>query len=58
MDTIKVCGEMVAPVQLRAFWCLLADMAAMALMLGGAMASLQAQALAPTVDPPFSVLLL
>ena len=45
-----------APVQQRAFWCLLAGLAAMALMLGGGMASLQALTL--TVGLPFAVVLL
>ena len=56
MDTITAGGKMDAPVQQRAFWCLLAGMAAMALMLGGGMASLQALTL--TVGLPFTVVLL
>ena len=42
--------------QQRAFWCLLAGMVAMALMLGGGMASLQALTL--SVGLPFTVVLL
>ena len=56
MDTITAGGKMDAPVQQRAFWCLLAGMAAMALMLGGGMASLQALTLA--VGLPFTLVLL
>ena len=56
MDTITAGGKMDAPVQQRAFWCLLAGTAAMALMLGGGMASLQALTL--TVGLPFTVVLL
>ena len=56
MDTITAGGKMDAPVQQRAFWCLLAGTAAMALMLGGGMASLQALTL--TVGLPFAVVLL
>jgi len=56
MDTITAGGKMDAPVQQRAFWCLLAGLAAMALMLGGGMASLQALTLA--VGLPFTLVLL
>ena len=56
MDTITAGGKMDAPVQQRAFWCLLAGTVAMALMLGGGMASLQALTLA--VGLPFAVVLL
>ncbi len=56
MDTITAGGKMDAPVQQRAFWCLLAGLAAMALMLGGGMASLQALTL--SVGLPFTVVLL
>ena len=56
MDTITAGGKMDAPVQQRAFWCLLAGTAAMALMLGGGMASLQALTLA--VGLPFTLVLL
>ena len=56
MDTITAGGKMDAPVQQRAFWCLLVGVTAMALMLGGGMASLQAVGLA--VGLPFTVVLL
>ena len=56
MDTITAGGKMDAPVQQRAFWCLLAGLVAMALMLGGGMASLQALTL--SVGLPFTVVLL
>ena len=56
MDTITAGGKMDAPVQQRVFWCLLAGLAAMALMLGGGMASLQALTIA--VGLPFAVVLL
>ncbi len=56
VDTITAGGKMDAPVQQRAFWCLLAGLAAMALMLGGGMASLQALTL--SVGLPFTLVLL
>ena len=56
MDTITAGGKLDAPVQQRAFWCLLAGVTAMALMLGGGMASLQALTLA--VGLPFAAVLL
>ena len=56
MDTITAGGKMDAPVQQRAFWCVLAGAAAMALMLGGGLASLQALAL--SVGLPFTLVLL
>ncbi|MCY3565810.1 MAG: BCCT family transporter [Gammaproteobacteria bacterium] len=56
MDTITAGGKMDAPVQQRVFWCLLAGLASMALMLGGGMASLQALTLA--VALPFAIVLL
>ena len=56
MDTITAGGKMDAPVQQRAFWCLLAGMTAIALMLGGGMASLQA--LTISVGLPFTLVLL
>ena len=56
MDTITAGGKMNAPVQQRAFWCLLAGVVAMALMLGGGMVSLQALTL--SVGLPFTVVLL
>ena len=48
MDTITAGGKMDAPVQQRAFWCLLVGVTAMVLMLGGGMASLQALTLVGT----------
>ena len=56
MDTITAGGKMDAPVQQRAFWCVVTGTAAMALMLGGGMASLQALTLA--VGLPFTLVLL
>ena len=56
MDTITAGGKTDAPVQQRAFWCLLAGAVAMALMLGGGMDSLQALTLA--VGLPFAAVLL
>ena len=56
MDTITAGGKMDAPVRQRVFWCLLAGLAAMALMLGGGMESLRALTLA--VGLPFAVVLL
>jgi BCCT family betaine/carnitine transporter len=45
-----------APVQQRVFWCVLAGMVAIALMLGGGMASLQA--LTISIALPFCVVML
>ena len=45
-----------APVQQRVFWCVLAGMVAIALMLGGGMASLQA--LTISIALPFSIVML
>ena len=56
MDTITAGGKMDAPVQQRAFWCVLTGTAAMALMLGGGMASLQALTL--VIGLPFTLVLL
>jgi BCCT family betaine/carnitine transporter len=56
MDIITAGGKLDAPVQQRVFWCLLAGMVAIALMLGGGMASLQA--LTISVGLPFGVVLL
>ena len=56
MDIITAGGKMNAPVQQRVFWCLLAGLVAVALMLGGGMASLQA--LTVSVGLPFGVVLL
>jgi len=56
MDIITAGGKMDAPVQQRVFWCILAGMVAIALMLGGGMASLQA--LTISIGLPFAVVLL
>ena len=56
MDIITAGGKLDAPVQQRVFWCLLSGMVAIALMLGGGMASLQA--LTISVGLPFAVVLL
>lgn len=56
MDVITAGGKMDAPVQQRVFWCVLAGLVAMALMLGGGMASLQA--LTISIGLPFGVVLL
>ena len=56
MDIITAGGKMDAPVQQRVFWCLLAGIVAIALMLGGGMASLQA--LTISIGLPFGVVLL
>ena len=56
MDTITAGGKMDAPVRQRVFWCLLAGMVAMALMLGGGMESLQALTIA--IGLPFAIVLL
>ncbi len=56
MDIITAGGKMNAPVQQRVFWCLLAGLVAMSLMLGGGMASLQA--LTISVGLPFGLVLL
>ena len=56
MDIITAGGKMDAPVQQRVFWCLLAGVVAIALMLGGGMASLQA--LTISIGLPFGVVLL
>ncbi len=56
MDIITAGGKMDAPVQQRVFWCLLAGLVAVALMLGGGMASLQA--LTISIGLPFGLVLL
>jgi BCCT family betaine/carnitine transporter len=56
MDIITAGGKFNAPVQQRVFWCVLAGLVAIALMLGGGMASLQA--LTISVGLPFGVVLL
>jgi BCCT family betaine/carnitine transporter len=56
MDIITAGGKMNSPVAQRVFWCLLAGMVAIALMLGGGMASLQS--LTISIGLPFGVVLL
>ncbi len=56
MDTITAGAKMDAPVRQRVFWCILAGMVAVALMLGGGMASLQS--LTISIALPFGVVLL
>jgi len=56
IDIITAGGKMDAPVQQRVFWCVLAGMVAIALMLGGGMASLQA--LTISIALPFSIVML
>ncbi len=56
MDIITAGGKFDAPVRQRVFWCVLAGLVAIALMLGGGMASLQA--LTISIGLPFGVVLL
>ncbi len=56
MDIITAGGKLDAPVQQRVFWCVLAGLVAIALMLGGGMASLQA--LTISIGLPFGLVLL
>lgn len=56
MDTITAGGKLNAPVMQRVFWCTLAGLVAITLMVGGGMASLQA--LTISVALPFGLLLL
>jgi BCCT family betaine/carnitine transporter len=56
MDTITAGGKMDSPVTQRVFWCILAGLVAIALMLGGGMASLQA--LTISIGLPFGMVLL
>jgi BCCT family betaine/carnitine transporter len=56
MDIITAGGKMDSPTPQRVFWCLLAGLVAIALMLGGGMASLQA--LTISIGLPFGVVLL
>ena len=56
MDIITAGGKLDAPVAQRVFWCLLAGLVAVALLLGGGMASLQA--LTVSVGLPFGIVLL
>ena len=56
MDIITAGGKLDAPVAQRVFWCVLAGLVAVALLLGGGMASLQA--LTISVGLPFGIVLL
>jgi len=56
MDTITAGGKLDAPVRQRVFWCTLAGMVAIALMLGGGMASLQSMTI--SIGLPFGFVLL
>ncbi|MEL6868336.1 MAG: BCCT family transporter [Pseudomonadota bacterium] len=56
MDTITAGGKTDAPARQRVFWCLLAGLVAIALLVGGGMASLQA--LTVSIGLPFGVVLL
>ena len=56
VDTITAGGKMDAPVIQRVFWCILTGLVAIALLLGGGIASLQA--LTISVGLPFCVVLL
>lgn len=56
MDMITAGGKMDAPVLQRVFWCVLAGLVAMALMLGGGMASLQSMTI--SIGLPFGLVLL
>jgi BCCT family betaine/carnitine transporter len=56
MDIITAGGKLDAPVAQRVFWCLLAGLVAIALMLGGGLASLQAMTIC--IGLPFAVVLL
>jgi BCCT family betaine/carnitine transporter len=56
VDTITAGGKMDAPVKQRVFWCILTGLVAIALLVGGGIASLQA--LTISVGLPFCVVLL
>jgi len=56
MDTITAGGKMDVPVQQRIFWCVLAGMVAVALMLGGGINSLQSMTI--SIALPFAIVLL
>ena len=56
IDTMTAGGKMDAPVQQRVFWCLSTGLVAVALMLGGGMASMQA--MTTSIGLPFCVVLL
>ena len=55
MDIITAGGKMDAPVAQRVFWCVLAGMVAIALLLGGGMASLQSITI--SIGLPFGLVL-
>ena len=56
IDTIAAGGRVDAPVEQRAFWCVVEGLVAIALLLGGGLSSLQAASLASGF--PFAVVLL
>ncbi|MFI5225019.1 MAG: BCCT family transporter, partial [Nitrospirales bacterium] len=56
MDAITAGGKENAPMRQKVFWCLLTGMAAISLMLGGGIVSLQSMAI--SISLPFAVLLL
>jgi len=56
MDIITAGGKMDAPVFQRVFWCVLAGLVAIALLLGGGVSSLQA--LTISAGLPFAAILL
>lgn len=56
MDIITAGGKLDAPLPQRVFWCVLAGMVAIALMLGGGMASLQA--LTISIALPFGIVMM
>ena len=56
MDMITAGGKMDSPVAQRVFWCVLAGMVAIALMLGGGIASLQSMTI--SISLPFGLVLL
>ena len=56
MDAITAGGKENAPLRQKVFWCLLTGMAAISLMLGGGIVSLQSMAI--SISLPFAVLLL
>lgn len=56
MDTITAGGKMDAPTQQRVFWCMLAGLVSIALMLGGGINSLQSMTIA--IGLPFCIVLL
>ncbi|MEQ9737341.1 MAG: BCCT family transporter, partial [Algiphilus sp.] len=56
IDTITAGGKLDAPVAQRVFWCLFEGLVAIALLVGGGLASLQAAAI--TTGLPFAIVLL